>query len=194
MEPNEAMEQHEKNEEASEAAEHGRPLARAAAVLIAVLAAVLAIATGVGNGATTDVILAQSKAADTYNEYQANSFKKHINSNDAQLLRLLSVGSSARPAAMRAAAALDREVARKYGPNQQVLLPRAVEFERERDKAEDRHHTMQFAEGSLQLAIVLSSVSIVVGVQALLWAGGAIGLLGLILTIDGIFALAKLPF
>jgi len=41
---------------------------------------------------------------------------------------------------------------------------------------------------------VLSSVSIVVGVQALLWAGGAIGLLGLILTLDGIFALAKLPF
>ncbi len=194
MEPNEAMEQHEKNKEASEAAEHGHPYARAAAVLIAVLAAVLAIATGVGNGATTDVILAQSKAADTYNEYQANSFKKHINTNDAQLLRLLSAGSSARPAAMRAAAVLDREVARKYGPNQQVLLPRAVEYERERDKAETRHHTMQFAEGSLQLAIVLTSVSIVVGVQALLWAGGAIGLLGLILTLDGIFALAKLPF
>lgn len=53
---------------------------------------------------------------------------------------------------------------------------------------------MQYAEGALQLAIVLSSVSIVVGVEALLWTGGVLGLVGLVLTIDGVFSIAKLPF
>lgn len=194
MEPNEALEQHEKTEEAAKAAEEGHAFARTAAIVIAVLAAILAIATGVGNNATTTTVLKQAQATDTYNELQANSFKKHINGNDAVLLRALAATSPQRAQLMKTAAALDYAAKTKYARNETLLLPKALALESLRDKAETRHHTMQYAEGSLQLAIVLSSVSIVVGVQALLWAGGAVGLIGLLLTLDGIFNLAKLPF
>ncbi|GAC1321028.1 MAG: hypothetical protein NVS2B16_07030 [Chloroflexota bacterium] len=194
MEPNEALEQHEKNEEATRAAQEGHAFARSAAVLIAVLAAVLAIATGVGNNATTDTILKQAQAADTYNELQANSFKKHINNNDAVILRALAVGNPQKARLLRVASGLEHTATTKYARNETLLLPRAQELERERDKGETRHHTMQYAEGALQLAIVLSSVSIVVGIEALLWAGGVLGLLGLVLTLDGLFSIAKLPF
>lgn len=195
MEPQEAVEQHEKTEEAAKAHEEGHAFARMAAVLIAIMAAILAIATGVGNNATTETVLKQAQAADTFNEMQANSFKKHINTNDAIILRALATPGNPRKARLlQTAKKLDQAVATKYAPNEARLLPKARELERERDKAENRHHTLQFAEGALQLAIVLSSVSIVVGVRALLWGGGAIGLVGLGLTIDGIFSTAKLPF
>jgi hypothetical protein len=196
VEPHEALEQHEKTQEATQEAEKEghRGFARGAALLIAVLAALLAITTGVGNNATTETILSQGKAIDTYNEYQANSFKRHINTNDATLLRVLTAGTPRQAQARRLAKALDQAVKKKYLPNQQRLLPKAREYEHERDRAEDRHHTLQFAEGALQLAIVLSSVSVVVGVQALLWGGAAVGLVGLILAIDGFFLIAKLPF
>lgn len=194
MEPHEALEQHEKTEEAEKAAEEGHRFAREAAVLIAVLAALLAVATGIGNNATTETILKQAQAADAFNEMQANSFKKHINTNDAVILRALAVGSPHSTSLMKTAAALDRSVQTKYAKNEVMLLVKARDLEGERDKAEQRHHTMQYGEGALQLAIVLSSVSIVVGVIALLWLGGLVGVIGLILTIDGMFNLAKLPF
>lgn len=194
MEPNEALEHHEKTEEAAHAAAEGHAFARSAAVLIAILAALLAIATGVGNNATTDTVLKQAQAADTYNELQANSFKKHINNNDAVILRALAVGNPQKAKLLRTASSLERTATAKYARNEALLLPKAQELERERDKGETRHHTMQYAEGALQLAIVLSSVSIVVGVAALLWTGGVLGLVGLVLTIDGIFSIAKLPF
>ncbi len=194
MEPNEALEQHEKSEEAAKAAAEGHAFARAAAILIAILAAFLAVATGIGNNATTETVLKQAQAADAFNEMQANSFKKHINTNDAVILRALAVGSPQHASLRRTAAGLDQKVKAKYAKNEAELLIKARELERERDKAEQRHHTMQYAEGALQLAIVLSSVSIVVGVVALLWLGGIVGFIGLILTIDGMFSIAKLPF
>lgn len=194
MEPTEALEQHEKNEEAVHAAHEGHPFARTAAVVIAVLAAVLAIATGVGNNATTDTILKQAQAADTYNELQANSFKKHINQNDAVILRALAVGNPQKARLLLTAAALEGSATRKYARNESLLLPKAQELERERDKGETRHHTMQYAEAALQLAIVLSSVSVVVAIEALLYIGGVLGLVGLALTVDGLFSIAKLPF
>lgn len=194
MEPHEAMEQHEKTEEAEEAARGGHAFARSAAVVIAVLAAILAIATGIGNNATTQTILKQAQAADTYNEMQANSFKKHINGNDAIILRAIAVNNPRRAQLLQTAASLQKTATTKYARNETILLPRAQKLERERDKAETRHHTMQYAEGALQLAIVLSSVSIVVGVVALLWLGGIVGLVGLALTIDGMFNIAALPF
>jgi hypothetical protein len=194
MEPNEALEQHAKSEEAVKAAGEGHTFARAAAVLIAILAAVLAVATGIGNNATTETILKQAQAADAFNEMQANSFKKHINGNDAVILRALAVGNPQHASLLQTASTLDQQVKTKYAKNEAELLIKARELERERDKAEQRHHTMQYAEGALQLAIVLSSVSIVVGVLALLWLGGFVGLIGLVLTIDGMFSIAKLPF
>ena len=139
MEPHEAQEQHHHLEETAHA------FGRTAALMVAVLAAILAIATVSANNAMTHTILDQGKASDTYAEYQANSFKKHINTNDAALLRLLSSGPNRAPA-LALATELDRAVKTKYGPNQARLLPQAQELERSRDRSEDRHRILEFAE------------------------------------------------
>ncbi len=189
METQEVLERHHG---AEEAASSGEGFGRRAAVLVSVLAAALAIATLVGSAASTETILTQQKASDTWSEYQANSFKRHINTNDAALLRVLAP-PSASGTAVRQAAALEKDAATKYLPNQQRLLERAHELERERDLAETRHRTLQYAEAALQLAIVLSSVAVVVRVPGLLWAGSGLGLVGLLILIAGAVLHVPLP-
>ena len=120
MESREAMERAGKAQEVSEGHEH---FGRRAAVVIACIAALLAIASIAGSRATTETILAQNKATDTYNEYQANSLKRQINEATAATLRILGAGGPAQAAAEKQAADLDQTVATKYRPNQDRLLP-----------------------------------------------------------------------
>src|SRR5438270_13049981 len=91
MKPHEALEHLERAEEVSR---HEASSSRHAGVLISILAALLAIASLAGNRASSEAILAQAMASDTYNEYQANSLKRHINLDDAALLRISSHGTA----------------------------------------------------------------------------------------------------
>jgi type VI protein secretion system component VasK len=180
-------------EQAEEAAERREDFGRRAAVVVSVLAALLAISSLAGNRASTEAILAQAKASDTYNEYQANSLKRHVNLDDAAQLRILAAASPAEPAANKQADSLEQAVAEKYQPNQDELLPRAQGLEHERDLAEARHRGFQTAEAAFQLGIVLSSISIVARARWLLYAGGALGLAGVLLGANAFFLLAPPP-
>lgn len=178
METNEVLEH---AEHAEEVAEQREAFGRQAAVVVAVLAALLAIASLAGSRASTEAILAQAKATDTYNEYQANSLKRHINLDDAAQLRILATGSPNQGAAEQQAASLEKAVADKYQPSQDQLLPVAQDLEHERDLAESRHRGFQTTEAAFQLAIVLSSISIVARARWLLGAGVGLGVIGLLL-------------
>ena len=168
-------------EQAEEAAERREDFGRRAAVVISVLAALLAIASLAGSRAATEAILAQAKASDAYNEYQANSLKRHINLDDATQLRILAAGTRAEADANKQAGSLEQAVADKYQPNQDELLPKAQDLERERDLAESRHRGFQTAEAAFQLGIVLSSISIVARARWLLLGGAALGVIGVLL-------------
>jgi Domain of unknown function (DUF4337) len=168
-------------EQAEEAAERREDFGRRAAVVISVLAALLAIASLAGSRASTEAILAQAKASDAYNEYQANSLKRHVNLDDATQLRILAAGTPVEAAANKQADSLEQAVKDKYQPNQDELLPRAQNLEHERDTAEGHHRGFQTAEAAFQLGIVLSSISIVARARWLLVAGAALGVVGLLL-------------
>jgi Domain of unknown function (DUF4337) len=181
VEPREVLEH---AEQAEEAAEHREQYGRDAAVVVSVLAALLAIASLAGSRASTEAILAQAKASDTWTQYQDNSLKRHVNLNDAALIRILAAGTPAEAAANQQAASLEQAVTDKYQPTQDALMPQALDLEHERDLAEARHRGFQTAEAAFQLGIVLSSISIVARARWLLLAGGALGVLGLILGIN----------
>ncbi len=157
------------------------------------MAALLAIASLAGNRASTEAILSQAKASDTYNEYQANSLKRHVNLDDAAQLRILASGPAAEAAANKQAATLEDAVNTKYQPAQDQLLPAAQELEHERENAESRHRGFQTAEAAFQLGIVLSSISIVARARWLLWTGGALGVVGLLLGANAFLLLAPPP-
>ena len=168
-------------EQAEEAAERREAFGRRAAVVVSVMAALLAISSLAGSRASTEAILAQAKATDTYNEYQANSLKRHVNLDDAAQLRILASGSANQAEAEKQARSLEQAVNEKYQPQQDALLPVAQDLESDRDLAESRHRGFQSAEAAFQLGIVLSSISIVARARWLLYAGAALGVAGLLL-------------
>jgi hypothetical protein len=180
-------------EQAEEAAQQDENFGRRAAVLVSILAALLAIASLAGNRASTEAILAQARASDTYNEYQANSLKRHVNLDDAAQLRILAAGSAAQGQAEQQAASLEQAVNDKYQPAQDELLPRAQELEHERELAESRHRGFQVSEAAFQLGIVLSSISIVARARWLLVVGGVLGVLGLLLGANAFLLLIPPP-
>lgn len=180
-------------EQAEEAAERREDFGRRAAIIISVLAALLAISSLAGSRASTEAILAQTKASDAYNEYQANSLKRHINLDDATQLRILAAGTPAEAAANTQADSLEQAVTDKYQPNQDELLPKAQDLEHERDLAEARHRGFQTAEAAFQLGIVLSSISIVARTRWLLLAGTGLGVVGLLLGANAFLLLVPPP-
>jgi hypothetical protein len=180
-------------EQAEVAGEQREAFGRRAAILVSALAALLAIASMAGSRSSTEAILAQSKASDAYNEYQANSLKRHVNEDDAAMLRILAAGTPNEPRAAEQAAALEKAVATKYRPNQDALLPKAHDYEHERDLAEARHRGFQITEAAFQLGIVLASVSIVARSRPLLLAGAALGLVGLLLGLNAFLLLVPPP-
>jgi hypothetical protein len=180
-------------ERAEVAAERQENAGRNAAVVVSVMAAMLAIASLAGSRSSTEAILAQAKASDTWNEFQANSLKRHVNLDDAALLRILAAGSPAAAGAEKQAASLEQAVNNKYQPAQDELMPRAQELEHERDLAEARHRGFQTSEAAFQLGIVLSSISIVARARWLLFAGGGLGLVGMVLGVNSFLLLVPPP-
>jgi hypothetical protein len=180
-------------EQAELAAEKEESAGRHAAVLVGVLAALLGIASLAGSRASTEAILAQAMASDAWNEYQANSLKRHINLNAATSLRILAAGGPGAPEAEKEAVKLEQAVKDKYQPNQDELKVKAHDLEHEREVAESRHRGFQVSEAAFQLGIVLSSISIVAGSRWLLVAGGGLGLIGLVLGINAFLLLVPPP-
>jgi hypothetical protein len=183
----------ERTDQAEEIAERREQFGSRAAVLVSVMAALLAISSLAGNRASTEAILAQARASDTYNEYQANSLKRHVNEDDAAQLRILATGTPFQAEANQRADELEQAVRDKYRPNQDELLPRAQELEHERDVAEARHRGFQVAEAAFQLGIVLSSISIVARSLWLLTLGGGLGVIGVLLAANAYLLVVPPP-
>ena len=180
-------------ERAEVAAERQENAGRNAAVVVSVMAAMLAIASLAGSRSSTEAILAQAKASDTWNEFQANSLKRHVNLDDAAQLRIVASGGPAAVEAEKQAASLEQAVKDKYQPAQDDLMPRAQELEHERDLAEARHRGFQTSEAAFQLGIVLSSISIVARARWLLFAGGGLGVIGMVLGVNSFLLLVPPP-
>ncbi len=190
MEATEAVEQAEKAHEAVEAREH---FVRRAAVLVGVLAAILAVAAIAGNQAGEEVILNQEKATDTWNEYQADSLKMRMDTQSAAVLTTLATGSTAEAAAKAQAAKWVAEANDHYRPTVADLRKTAEEYQKERDTAAARHKAYQFSEALLQIGIVLATVAIVTRIAALVFIGGGLGVIGLLLLLDGLMLVWRLP-
>jgi hypothetical protein len=180
VETREAAERFERAEEVAEARES---FGKRTAVMVAVLAAMLALAGLGANRAQEEVLLAQVQASDTWNEYQANSLKKHINEDSALALTKLGATDEAKK--------LLNANDTKYVPKQKELMPKAQALERDRDVAHDRHNSYQVAEAAFQLGIVLCSIAIVARALWLVFAGAGLGVVGLLSLLNGFFLFFK---
>jgi Domain of unknown function (DUF4337) len=191
---------HETIEKAHEG-EHSQYFNRRIALLIAVLALFLSFSETLGKSAQTDAISANVRSADTWAFSQAKDIRRTVltAASDQMLLLTASVTDPTAKAAIDKQVETWRKTAARYESDPQTgeglkeLRGRAKEEEEERDLALAKYHHYELASAAFQVGIVLASAAVITGMVALAWLGGALGALGLALTLFGFFAPHTLP-
>lgn len=190
MEAHEAFERFEHSHEAG--AGHGphrlNAFARRAAILVALLAALLAISELQANEAVKETIVEQGKANDASAKYDATEVKLFQHESELFQLELAMVESSKGRKVEQRQATLQQRTEAELKPALAAAQADAGRHERAHNHADDRHATYEYAVAGFQVAIVLASVAILIGAAWLLGVGALIGLVGLVLLIDGLLA------
>jgi Domain of unknown function (DUF4337) len=166
---------------------HGDKNQNRSALTISILAMVLAIASLGGSNAMKEATQENILAANAYAFYQAKnirqtSFKLAAADLELQLAREPNMNPTAK--------AMFEKKIEDYKENKEgkkELMVRAKAHEATRDHAMLQDPWFDYAEGALQIAIVLLSVSIVASMPILYWAGTLLGALGFVSTVNGYF-------
>ncbi len=178
-------------------------LDRRVAIYIAFLAVLLSICSVGGGNASKDATRTNIQASDTWAFFQAKNQRQtaYKLAVDGLQLRLSEPGlaDATRKEIEQKLVAYHAEIAHlesdsQKGEGKKELIAKAKEFEHERDTALRRDPYFDYAEAFLQIAIVLASASIVLKNSSLLWGGGFISLLGLLLMLNGFTLAVSIPF
>ncbi len=166
------------SKEMREAGESGM---RRVSLAISVLAVLVAMVTVLGHRTHTEAVLMQTRAADQWNLYQAKKIRQEQVSTTIDVLSLL---PSSR----------DTDVQKKLAEYKTHMQKWSGEITEEQQKAEDLEHEVALAErradrydlgeALLEIAVVLSSITLLTRQQAYF-------LLGLLLGIGGLVAAAS---
>lgn len=183
----EAMEHVEKVHAALERSEHALlrhvPLVAAALAVFAGLSSLMGARTGESILVTrTEAVLAQSRATDLWNEYEADSLKAHI----GESLAVVATSASTRRALSTGA--------KEYRARQAPLKKLALASENERDVDmnrsavfEERKQRFDVAVALFEVAIVLTSVAAMVRQPNLFLFAALVALAAVVAAFAGIF-------
>jgi Skp family chaperone for outer membrane proteins len=173
---------------------------RRVALVTAIYAVVLAIAALGGNHAMKEMLLAQQQSSDQWAFYQAKVIREHL--YRAQKMRL-EVDLAERATAPRADTRekkmeallkkLDEEE-KRYNAEKKDIEKDAKKLEAMRDSFQARDPYFLVAEALLQIAIVMSSVSILARSGLIFSFSLVLAVVGAVLTANGYFMVFHLPF
>lgn len=176
-----ALEAHEHREHAEEAAHHHDPFISRVSMTVAILALLAAtvgsletVEAGQAITSSSEAVLAQDEATDTWSEYQADSLKRHL------------YGIAADQGGPNAARY--RDTAAKQQTAQKDVQQKAKDHEAERDKLrsesalhERRHHWLTGAATLLEIGIAISTLAIITRRRPF-WLGSiGLGMVGVVL-------------
>jgi len=179
------------------AAGEGNGQKNRSALTISIFAMFLAITSLGGSNAGKEITQENILAANSYAFYQAKSIRQTalkvaVGDMELQMLREPNMNPAAKEATQKKIddykKTIDRyesEPETKEGKKE--LIMRAKEHEAVRDHAIRQDPWFDYAEGGLQIAIVLLSVSIIGSLPALYFAGLGLGLLGALSSLNGFF-------
>lgn len=167
-------------------------MAQMAALLVATLAAGLAISEQGAKHAEIKVQANLVAAADTWAQYQAKSVRSTVARDTVLLLSTLEPASSEAVADRRrkveADLKLDQERYDKDPKDgRDVLAHKAHDFEHARDHALEQTHAYHNGSACMELGIVLSTASAIIGSKMLIWGALSIGVVGGLCSLAGYF-------
>jgi hypothetical protein len=188
--------------EAAEARQRRRD--RWIGVYIGALAVILAICAVGGGNAAKDANRNNVEATNIWGFFQAKNMRRHtlrlqVDALELQLAHDASLSEPAREAIrakIESYRALDNELTSNPETNEGLdeLFHRGKALEAERDIAASKDPYFDYGQALLQIAIVLASISIISGGTMLLVFSAALGLGGLLMTINGFTLFLALPF
>lgn len=174
-----------------------------AAIVIAFFAMCLAITSLGGSNAAKEAFNNNILASNFYSFFQAKNIRQTSYQLAGDELELAWLRNPALPAESRKALQdklnFYRETVKRYESEpdtregKKELLERARQHEELRDRALKQDPYFDYAEALLQIAIVLISVAIVANLLWLSYLGGALGLVGLLLSLNGFLLLIEIP-
>jgi len=172
---------------------------RRVALVTAIFAVILAIAALGGNHAMKEMLLAQQQASDQWAFYQAKVIREH--QYRGQKLRLeadlLERGAAIKPEARAKLEALLKkfdEEEKRYNAEKKDIEKDAKRLEHVRDLYQGRDPYFLLAEALLQIAIVMSSVSILARSRLIFGFSLVLAVIGIVLTANGYLLAFRLPF
>jgi hypothetical protein len=174
MQTMEANEVGEFQKQMSEAGEGGM---KHIALAISVLAVLVAMVTVLGHRTHTEAVLMQTRAADQWNLYQA---KKIRSGQDADTADILSAQPNAKAADAQQKIATYRSHVDKLKDDLKDEQEKATDLEAEVARAERRANRYDLGEALLQIAVVLSSITLLIRQKAYFLLGLVLGLAGVL--------------
>ena len=175
----------------------GDKLKTRTALTISFFAMVLAFASLGGSNTAKEATQENILAANAYSFYQAKAIRQTSMKIAATDLELQLLRDTAMPADVKEIFKKKiedyKKTADRYesepetNDGKKELMVRAKAHEAARDYALRQDPWFDYAEGMVQIAIVLLSVSLIGSIPALFLAGSALGALGLLCTINGFF-------
>ena len=167
------------------------------ALTISVFAMVLAFASLGGSNSAKESMHENIQASNAYAFYQAKNIRQTAMKIAAGDLELQLLQQPGMPAAAKEATAKKiadyKKTADRYESEPETregkkeLMVKAKEHEAARDHALRQDPWFDYAEGMLQIAIVLLSVSMVGAIPAMFYVGALLGSLGFLATVNGFF-------
>lgn len=148
------------------------------ALTISVLAVLVAMVTVLGHRTHTEAVLMQARATDQWNEYQA----KKIRMDNLQVVLDTLAFEPVSNAAMAAAKTKEYEAhIEKWKGDLEEESAKAKEFEHEVAHAELQAGRFDLGEALLQIAVVLSSITLFTRKSAYFLLGLGLGVTGLVI-------------
>ena len=178
-------------EEAHERHEHGHEGPRWVPIAAATLAVLAAIAGYFGNLRSTqalveknDAIVSTTKASDTWNQYQAGRVKYYV----ATTALAQGVNAGGNAAALKQTAASEKAKGPPLVEKAQAFEEEAARHNEHSERLLTQHETIEVATTLFEVAIVLVSITALVGSRLLPISAGVAAVLGLGFFVAGLTA------
>jgi Domain of unknown function (DUF4337) len=170
---------HEMHEHAEKAREEsGLVLATFTMSVMAVMVAAISV---LGHRAHTRTLLDQTKAADTWAEYQARNIRRHNNQLFIDLYSIVVVKNNAKAAVVEQKYAADIQ---RYEKSLEQTRKRAEDFDAEALHYEAKATRLDLGEVFLEAALVITSITLITRKQLFWGMGSVLAIAGIIVAIS----------
>jgi hypothetical protein len=176
----------EEVQELQEHAEHARhdPSLAPVSLSMAILAVLVAVVSLLGHRAHTEEVLLQAKVSDQWAYYQAKNIRRH---NDEVVSDLTTIVATKDAEATSKVKEKYQREAERYRDDQKEIQSEAQKLEQEVGLERKRADRFDLGEVFLEVALVITSITLLSGRRIFWHLGILLGLIGLIVAATGLF-------